>query len=75
MSTTSIKATAIRIITTAPVVLDPTSFGPPRVVSPQPQASTEISRPNTRALISIEGTSLGSIQVRTEFQNTAGGRP
>ena len=32
---------------------------------PQPQASTAVSRPKTRALNSIEGRSLGSIQVRT----------
>ena len=60
-------------MTTAPVVLVPTSLGPPRVVSPQPQAITAICSPNTRALSSIEGRSSGSIQVRTELQNTAGG--
>ena len=30
-------------------------------------------KPNTTALISIDGRSEGSIQVRTEFQNTEGG--
>ena len=43
------------------------------MVRPQPQARTAISSPKTRALSIIDGRSLGSIQVRTEFQNTAGG--
>ena len=60
-------------MTTAPVVVVPTSFGPPLVVSPQPQAITAIRSPKTTALSSIEGRSSGSIQVRTEFQNTVGG--
>ena len=73
MSRASIRATVTRIITTAPVVLVPTSFGPPLVERPQPQAITAICRPKTTALSSMAGRSLGSIQVRTEFQNTEGG--
>ena len=73
MSTTSTRDTLTRIITTAPVVLLPTSLGPPRVVRPQPQAITAMIKPNTTALISIAGRSEGSSQVRTEFQNTEGG--
>ena len=65
--------TRIRIMTTAPVVLVPTSFGPPRVVNPQPQAMIAMISPNTTAFTSMNGRSSGSIQLRTEVQNTAGG--
>ena len=60
-------------MTTAPVVLVPTSFGPPVVVSPQPQERMAISKPKTRALKSMEGRSSGFNQRRTEFQKTLGG--
>ena len=65
--------TKIRIITTAPVVLVPTSFGPPLVVSPQPQEIVAMINPNTSAFTSMNSRSSGCIQVRTEVQNTVGG--
>ena len=48
--------------------LVPTSFAPPFVVSPQPQAITAIWRPNTIAFISMKGKSLMTIQLLTEFR-------
>ena len=65
--------TKIRIITTAPVVLVPTSFGPPLVVRPHPQEMVAMINPNTTAFTSMKGRSSGCIQVRTDVQNTEGG--
>ena len=73
---TSIKYTVTRVITTAPVVLVPTSFGPPLVVSPYPQAMIEISTQNTTDFINIE---VKSVPVKltlpdfTDVQKTIGG--
>ena len=63
----------IRVITTAPVVLDPTSLGPPFVVSPHPQAMLEMRRPKTNAFISIYGRSDVINHSLTEFQKILGG--
>ena len=73
VSKTSTKETVIRVITTAPVVLDPTSFGPPLVVKPHPQAIIAIKRPNTTAFKSINGRSDGISHSLTEFQKMLGG--
>ena len=73
MNTTSIKETVNSVITTAPVGLVPTSYAPPFVVRPQPHANTAICRPNTTALISMNGRSVKTIQPFTEFQKTFGG--
>jgi len=57
-------------------VLVPTSFGPPLVVSPYPQAIIEISNPNTNDFINIE---VKSVLVKltlpdlTDVQKTIGG--
>jgi len=50
-------------------VLGPTSFGPPLVVRPQPQAITANLQAEHHALTSIEGRSLGCIQVRTDSRH------
>jgi hypothetical protein len=73
VSKTSTKETVIRVITTAPVVLEPTSFGPPLVVNPHPQAMIAIKRPNTNALTSINGRSDVISHSLTEFQKMLGG--
>ena len=76
MSTTSIKDTVTRVITTAPVVLIPTSFGPPFVVRPYPQAIIDISNPNTTDLITMDDKSelvKLTLPERTEVQKTIGG--
>ncbi len=76
VSNTSIKDTVTRVITTAPVVLFPTSFGPPLVESPYPQAIIEIRNPNTTDFINIE---VKSVLVKltlpdlTDVQKTIGG--
>ena len=63
----------MRVSTTAPVVLDPTSLGPPLVVKPHPQAMIEIKRPKTNAFTSINGRSDVISHSLTEFQKILGG--
>ena len=63
----------MRVSTTAPVVLDPTSLGPPLVVNPQPQAIIAIKSPNTKAFTSINGMSDMMSHSLTEFQKMLGG--
>ena len=76
VNSTSIKDTVRRVITTAPVVLVPTSFGPPLVVSPYPQAIIEIINPKTTDFINIEVKSLLvklTLPDLTDVQKTIGG--
>jgi len=65
-----------RIITTAPGgCLVPTSFGPPLVVRPQPQANSQRSccRPNTTALTQASRAGHWLHPGGTEFARTAFG--
>tara|TARA_B100001063_G_scaffold210444_1_gene208115 strand:+ start:236 stop:496 length:261 start_codon:yes stop_codon:yes gene_type:complete len=74
--TTSTKDTVTRVITTAPVVLVPTSLGPPLVVRPYPQAIIDISNPKTTDLIIMDDKSelvKLTLPERTEVQKTMGG--
>ena len=76
VKSTSIKETVTSVITTAPVVLVPTSFGPPFVVSPHPQEMIAICKPKITDLIIIEVKSVSvrlTLPDRTEDQKIIGG--